>query len=87
MRPSACAPPESFRPGAPCDIAIGAGFGAYAAALEPLRSTARLILAEAEPCAAEVALLGAADFAAGGGRDADAALPVYLRDNVAKPTA
>ena len=79
--------PEAFRPGRRCDALIGAGFGAYAPALAPLIETATLVLPEAEPCALEVAMLGAADAAAGRVHDAAAALPVYLRDNVAKPTA
>lgn len=85
--PECVCPPQSFRPKPPCQIAIGPGFGAHAAALAPLRAAAGLILPEAEPCAADVAVLGVADFAAHGGVAADAALPVYLRDNVARPTA
>ena len=81
-----CAP-EAFRPALRCRAVIGAGFGAYAPALAPLLAEAVLVLPQVEPCAFEVARLGAADFAAGRALDATAALPVYLRDNVAKPTA
>jgi tRNA threonylcarbamoyladenosine biosynthesis protein TsaB len=77
-----CAPAD-FRP-QPCAIAIGPGFAAYPGALAPLIREAVLVLPDAEPSAREVALLGVADFRAGGGLDAGAALPVYLRDNVAK---
>ena len=83
---SVCAP-ETFRPVGPCHVAIGPGFGAYAPALESIAAHAALVLPDSEPCATDIAILGAADFAVGGGRDADAALPVYLRDNVARPTA
>lgn len=85
--PESVCGPETFRSAAACHVAIGPGFGAYAAALEPVTARAALVLPDREPCATDVAILGAADFAAGGGRHADAALPVYLRDNVAKPSA
>jgi tRNA threonylcarbamoyladenosine biosynthesis protein TsaB len=78
-----CAPVD-FRPRQACAIAVGPGFGAYADGLAPIIDAAVLVLSDAEPSAREVALLGAADLARGLGRDAGAALPVYLRDNVAK---
>ena len=66
-------------------MAIGPGFAAYAEGLAPLLAAAVLVLPDVEPSAREgVVRLGAADLRAGRGLDAGAALPVYLRDNVAK---
>jgi tRNA threonylcarbamoyladenosine biosynthesis protein TsaB len=79
-----CAPAALQAPRPP-DVLIGRGFEAYSAALEPLRAAGPAEFAAAEPRAAEIARLGAADFAARGGVDVTAALPVYLRDDVARP--
>jgi tRNA threonylcarbamoyladenosine biosynthesis protein TsaB len=81
-----CAPAD-FRPPWPCELLIGPGFAAYAPALARLREGAWAILDDTEPCADAIAELAAADFAAGGGLDASAALPTYLRDNVARPAS
>lgn len=48
--------------------------------LDPVR-----LLGEAEPRAREIVLLGAADLAAGRARPPEEAIPVYLRDDVARP--
>lgn len=82
--PERVCPPADFRPGLPCAVAVGPGFGAYPEGLAPLIRAAALVVPDAEPCAREVARLGTADLRRGRGRDAGAALPVYLRDNVAK---
>lgn len=66
-------------------IGAGKGLGAYAAQLSALGLVAGRIWPDAEPRAGEVARLGAADFAAGGARPAESAVPVYLRDQVAQP--
>ena len=78
-----CAPGD-FRPDPACAVAVGPGFAAYGDALAPLLASALLVLADVEPSAREIVRLGAVDLAAGKGCDASAALPVYLRDNVAQ---
>ena len=66
----------------------GSGWGSYA---EPLkhRLGAHLSDSEAEcfPTAASIATLAVPMFEQGGGVDAAQAIPVYLRDNVAKKSA
>jgi tRNA threonylcarbamoyladenosine biosynthesis protein TsaB len=62
----------------------GCGLQAYAAELAVLGLSAGRLLPQAEPHAREVALLAAADFAAGLCLPAEAAVPVYLRDQVAQ---
>ena len=66
-------------------IGAGKGFAAYAETLCALGLVTGRIWPEAEPRAREIAVLGAADFIAGGARPAEAAVPVYLRDQVAQP--
>lgn len=68
-------------------LGIGKGFGAYAEAFEPLGIPRAQWMPEAEPRAREIVQLGAADFAAGLARPPEEAVPVYLRDQVAKPSA
>ncbi len=46
-----------------------------------------LLLPAAEPSAREIALLGAVDWSAGKAQPPEAAVPVYLRDDVARPSA
>ena len=67
-------------------IAAGKGLSAYAAELAPLGLLAGRIWPDAEPRARDVAILGAADFMDGGALPAEAAVPVYLRDQVAQPS-
>jgi len=67
-------------------IAAGKGLSAYADALAPLGLPAGRTWPDAEPRAREVAILGAADFASGAALPAEAAVPVYLRDQVALPS-
>lgn len=81
-----CAPAALDAPAQPMDAVIGRGFEAYAEALASLRGPHTLVLAQAEPRACDIARLAAWDFAAVGGRDAAEALPVYLRDDVARPS-
>lgn len=64
--------------------AAGDGWARYAAALQAgLPEPPAAVLADACPHAADVAALGAALFARGGGVPAEQAAPVYLRNNVA----
>jgi tRNA threonylcarbamoyladenosine biosynthesis protein TsaB len=67
-------------------IAAGKGLSAYAVELAPLGLHADRIWPDAEPRAREVAILGAADMATGAALPAEAAVPVYLRDQVALPS-
>jgi tRNA threonylcarbamoyladenosine biosynthesis protein TsaB len=83
--PETVCAPRDFRPVGPMDAVIGRGFDAYAEDLGPLIAQAPWRFPAAEPRAREIARLAALDFAAGLARDAAEALPVYLRDNVAKP--
>jgi tRNA threonylcarbamoyladenosine biosynthesis protein TsaB len=65
-------------------VGCGSGFAAYADDLR--RAWADRLAGERPelyPHAREIALLGAAAFARGGGKPAEEALPVYLRDKVA----
>ncbi|HEV7632704.1 MAG TPA: tRNA (adenosine(37)-N6)-threonylcarbamoyltransferase complex dimerization subunit type 1 TsaB [Steroidobacteraceae bacterium] len=65
-------------------FAAGCGLSAYAAELAVIGLSSARSLQQAEPHARDVARLAAADFAAGLAQDASAALPVYLRDDVAQ---
>ncbi|HEY0666435.1 MAG TPA: tRNA (adenosine(37)-N6)-threonylcarbamoyltransferase complex dimerization subunit type 1 TsaB [Gallionella sp.] len=86
-------PPSLCKPEAASEVAddgwfgAGSGFAAYGAALQQ-RYAGQLhgIDAAAIPPAAAIAVLGAAQFARGGGVDAALALPLYLRDTVALKT-
>jgi len=64
-------------------VAAGHGFSAYPALAERLGPSLRAIWPELLPRAAEIARLGARAFAAGLAVPAEAAAPVYLRDQVA----
>lgn len=66
----------------------GSGFAAHAEALQQ-RYAGQLsgVNGTAVPQAAAIAVLGAAQFARGGGADAAEAQPLYLRDKVALKTA
>lgn len=65
----------------------GMGLSVWMASGDAPPLDASRLLAAAEPSAREIALLAAADFAAGKGQAPEAAVPVYLRDDVAKPSA
>jgi tRNA threonylcarbamoyladenosine biosynthesis protein TsaB len=79
--PAAVVIAESLRP----DIAAGKGLEAYPGLPLRLELTPARCLADAEPDAADIARLAAADLASGQpGLPAEAAQPVYLRDRVAK---
>lgn len=80
-----CAPQELSWPSATAWSVIGSGWGAYGDVLAP-RFTRPPDWAEADhyPQARDVARLAAPLLAAGHGVPPDQALPVYLRDNVAK---
>jgi tRNA threonylcarbamoyladenosine biosynthesis protein TsaB len=64
--------------------AVGPGWRAHFDALPPATRDALKISADGPPAAHAVAALGAIEFAAGRGGPAETAVPVYLRDNVAK---
>lgn len=65
----------------------GMGLAVWQASADAPPLDATRLLTTAEPSAREIALLGAADWAAGRAQAPEAALPVYLRDDVAKPPA
>ena len=65
-------------------FAAGCGLAAYGAELAVIGLSSAQSLQDAEPHARDVARLAAADFAAGLAQDASNALPVYLRDDVAR---
>jgi tRNA threonylcarbamoyladenosine biosynthesis protein TsaB len=69
------------RPG----VGVGSGWATYPEALaDQLGSGLRIILPDRFPKAAFIAKLGAVSLKHGGGLPAEQALPVYLRDNVAR---
>ena len=66
----------------------GSGWGSYAAALrQRLGDSIGDVEAQCFPAAASIAELAVAFYAREGGVDAAQAIPVYLRDNVAKKSA
>jgi tRNA threonylcarbamoyladenosine biosynthesis protein TsaB len=79
-------PAELALPGAAVRV-VGAGSGLheYAGQLAALIAQLRLSLPQAGPRALEIVALGCADFDLDGGLPAEAAQPVYLRDDVAQP--
>lgn len=90
MRPdgpeAVAAPGEVGLPAGGRWTGVGSGWGAHHEALAG-RLGSMLVSCDPEsfPRAADVARLGAADMATGGGLPAEEALPVYLRDKVASP--
>jgi tRNA threonylcarbamoyladenosine biosynthesis protein TsaB len=64
--------------------AAGCGLSAYAVPLSVIGLSHARVLDSAEPVARDIARLAAADFRAGLARDPADALPVYLRDDVAR---
>ncbi len=82
---SVCGPDLVNLPEADVWAGVGSGWSEYNDALNA-RLGARCTVRDADllPRALDVAMLGARDFAAGKGLSAEQALPVYLRDNVAK---
>ncbi len=83
LTPEAVANPENVLPpdGEPW-FGAGHGFAAYPAIARRLDSRLIGMAPELLPCASDIARIAAADFAAGGGRPAAQALPVYLRNEV-----
>ena len=77
--------PDAFRPHRVPTLLIGRGFAAYPAELAALRGDDSVEFADAEPRARVVARLAGAVWAAGARTAENAALPVYLRDDVARP--
>ncbi|MGZ8244124.1 tRNA (adenosine(37)-N6)-threonylcarbamoyltransferase complex dimerization subunit type 1 TsaB [Methylomagnum sp.] len=66
-------------------VGIGSGWGTYGVPLaEQLEGRAEVVLAERFPRAGVIARLGAGEFGRGMSVPVEKALPVYLRDNVAK---
>lgn len=71
---------------APLAAGAGKGFSAWPDIAVSLRLAPQRVLADAEPHAQDVAMLAAADLAAGAPwLDAALAQPVYLRNQVARP--
>jgi tRNA threonylcarbamoyladenosine biosynthesis protein TsaB len=68
-------------------LSIGKGFEAYGDSFEPLGIPRAQWMPQAEPRAREIVRLAVVDFEAGGARSPEEAVPVYLRDKVAKPSA
>jgi tRNA threonylcarbamoyladenosine biosynthesis protein TsaB len=79
-----CSPASAPQPGSGRWVAAGSGWLAYPEALmQRCGDTVIRVLPDLEPRAGDVARLGLYDFLQGGAVAADAAVPVYLRDNVA----
>jgi tRNA threonylcarbamoyladenosine biosynthesis protein TsaB len=68
-------------------LGAGRGFRAYPELNERLREMLAAIHETVLPRAQEIVRLAEADFAAGLAVPAEQALPVYLRDDVARPAA
>ncbi len=66
---------------------VGTGFAAYPMLRERLGARLASVIPSLLPRAAEIAWLAAAELGAGHGLTAEQALPVYLRDDVARPAA
>ena len=82
----AVSPPEAVGVGAPAARHVaGNAPPRYPALLERLRSAGLHFHEGLYPRADAIARLGAIELAAGRGVPADQALPVYVRDNIAKP--
>lgn len=64
----------------------GMGLAVWMASGDAPPLDAGRVLSTAEPSAREIVLLGAADLAAGKAQAPEAAVPVYLRDDVARPS-
>jgi tRNA threonylcarbamoyladenosine biosynthesis protein TsaB len=79
-----CSPASAPQPGSGRWVAVGSGWLAHPDALMQRCGDAVIrVLPDLEPRAGDVARLGLYDFLQGGAVAADAAVPVYLRDNVA----
>jgi len=79
-----CSPASASQPGPGHWVAVGSGWLAHPEALLQHCGDAVIrVLPDLEPRAGDVARLGLHDFLQGGAMTADAAVPVYLRDNVA----
>lgn len=82
---SVCAPDLVDLPATDNWVGVGSGWAEYGEALNA-KVGVRCAVRDAEllPRAFDIVMLGARDFAVGKGLPAEQALPVYLRDNVAK---
>lgn len=80
-------PPESVRAPDGAAAGIGRGFALYPRLREIPGVSVRSPWEELLPRAAEIARLAAREASAGRLLPAEAALPVYLRDNVARPSS
>jgi tRNA threonylcarbamoyladenosine biosynthesis protein TsaB len=67
--------------------AAGRGFGAYPELRESLRNVLTNVNENVLPGAAEIALLAVAEVRGGRALAPEEAVPVYLRDDVARPKA
>ncbi len=85
--PCLCKPEDAPQVSGGDWFGIGSGFAMHGAALQAgYGGQLRGVDGAAVPQAAAIAVLGAAQFAAGRGVDAAEALPLYLRDKVALKT-
>jgi tRNA threonylcarbamoyladenosine biosynthesis protein TsaB len=66
-------------------VGAGTGFGAYPALIAKFESKLAGVYPELLPRASEIATLALEEAAAGRLLDPEQALPVYLRDDVARP--
>ena len=83
-----CAPETVPAAGKGDWFGVGSGWQAYAQVLEQhTGASLRQVLPDMQIDAQDMARLAAADFAAGKAVDPAYAIPVYLRDNVAKKKA
>jgi tRNA threonylcarbamoyladenosine biosynthesis protein TsaB len=83
----AVSPPEAVGAGAPMTRhSAGNALARYPALAERLRAAGLQLHEGVYPRADSIARLGAIELAAGRGVPAEQALPVYVRDNVAKPS-
>jgi tRNA threonylcarbamoyladenosine biosynthesis protein TsaB len=81
---SVCSPVNVPHPEAGQWVGAGSGWLVHAEALmQRCGNSVIRVLPDLEPCAGDVARLGLSDFLQGKAVSAEAAVPVYLRDNVA----
>jgi tRNA threonylcarbamoyladenosine biosynthesis protein TsaB len=82
----AVSPPDAVGTGIPARHVAGNALGRYPALADRLRTAGLQLHDGLYPRADAIARLGARGLAAGRGVPAEQALPVYVRDNVARPS-
>ena len=83
---SVCLPALQSSSAVPVWVGAGRGFSAYAAGLAPIRESLVEVFEQMLPSATEVLILGEWQVRAGVRLPAHAAQPIYVRNNVAKPS-